>query len=574
MQEQPDVQLLRAYGNGDEAAFREIVSRHTDLVYSAALRQVSSPDLAQDIAQGVFVDLVRKAREVGERWAPNASLAGWLYRSTRFAVLNRLRDDQRRTKNERQAMEQLLTDSSPAPDWERIRPVLDEAMAELSDEDRDAIVLRYFKNHDFHFVGHALGLSDDAAQKRVSRAVDRLREFFSKRGVTIGVSGLVVLISANAVQSAPVALAATISTATAAAGTAAHTSTLIIATKAIAMTALQKTLIAVTVAVLAGAGIYEAHQASQLRAQVQTFQQQQTPLVNNLAKLEAENKRLSNLVSQAKDQKSLSQSQFNELLKLRGQSGQAQTAERELAKLKNAAAQQSDETPNFITNAMAMGIAMAQKGMKKNSEAKLARMKEQLRLTDSQEQAISDVIMKHVAERSQRSQEALEAMMHHQTPAQEPATGENSASEEDEIKALLTPDQLAAYPGFTQSEITTAADNSAKAQLAMMTADIDLSQEQQDKVRAALYQLNLNEKSVPPNNQAIAQARATGGYGDVMKLQLEAQKQSLEDKLKALDGILTPEQLAAYKQKQLDTIDMLSVGMKLMLPHTTNGAAR
>ena len=131
MQEKSDAQLLGAYLDGDEAAFREIVSRHTDLVYSAALRQVNSPDLAQDISQSVFVDLVRKAKQVNERLTPEASLAGWLYRSTRFAVLTRLRDDQRRARHERQAMEQLITDSSPVPDWDRIRPHLDEAMAEF-----------------------------------------------------------------------------------------------------------------------------------------------------------------------------------------------------------------------------------------------------------------------------------------------------------------------------------------------------------------------------------------------------------------------------------------------------------
>ena len=117
-------------------------------------------------------------------------------------------------------MEQLLTNSESAADWEQIRPALDEALDSLGDEDREALLLRYFKNQDFRAVGLALGVSDDAAQKRVSRAVERLREFFSKRNVTIGASGLAVLISANAVQSAPIGLAATISTAAILAGTA------------------------------------------------------------------------------------------------------------------------------------------------------------------------------------------------------------------------------------------------------------------------------------------------------------------------------------------------------------------
>jgi RNA polymerase sigma factor (sigma-70 family) len=557
-----DAQLLRDYAEGkSQDAFTELVRRHLDLVHSAALRQIRSPQLAEEISQSVFTDLARAA----DKLKPDTVLTAWLYQVTRRTAIDVVRRESRRQARERLAVEMAAMNTTA--DWAHIEPLLDDAMETLDEPDRAAILLRYFENKSLREVGQSLGASDDAAQKRVSRAVDRLRDYFSKRGVAIGAGGLVVLISANAVQSAPVALAATLSTATAVAGTTIHTSTIITATKVIAMTVLQKTAVAVTVAVLAGTGIYEAHQASQLRAQVQTLQQQQTPLVSNLAKLEAENKRLSNLASQEKEQKSLSHSQFDELLKLRGQAGQAQTTAQELAKLKSAA-QSGEGMPSYLTNAVAVGMAMAEKGEKKNSLAKLARMKEQLHLTDNQEQAISDIMLKHIADHSQHSQEALDAMMHHKTLMPEPATAGDSGNEEAEIKSLLTPDQLAAYPGFNQSEVATAADNSAKAQLAMMTADSDLSQEQQDKARAALYQLNLNEASTAPNKQAIAQARASGNYSDVIKLQIDAQKQSLEEKLKALDGILTPEQLATYKQKQMDTIDMLSSAMKAILPQT------
>jgi RNA polymerase sigma factor (sigma-70 family) len=288
MQDKPDAQLLREYANGNEAAFREIVERHTDLVYSAAARQVASADLARDIAQGVFVDLARKARPVSERLSTHASVIGWLYRSTRFAVLTHLRDDRRRAAHERQAMEQLITDSSPAQDWERIRPLLDEAMAELSDDDREAVLLRYFRNNDFRAVGQALGTSDDAAQKRVSRAVERLREFFSKRGVTIGAAGLVVVISANAVHAAPAGLAATISAAAVIAATTVQTSTAIAATKAIAMTTLQKAVITTTVAALIGVGVYEARQTSQLRDQIESLQLEHVSLTGQIVQLKHE----------------------------------------------------------------------------------------------------------------------------------------------------------------------------------------------------------------------------------------------------------------------------------------------
>src|SRR6185436_9037647 len=111
---------------------------------------------------------------------------------------------------------------------------------ELNAPDRNAILLRYFKNQDFQAVGLALGVSEAAAQKRVSRAVERLREFFAKRGVTIGATGLVLVISANAVQAAPAGLAGTLSTAAVVGGTTLTTTATATAGKAVAMTTLQK----------------------------------------------------------------------------------------------------------------------------------------------------------------------------------------------------------------------------------------------------------------------------------------------------------------------------------------------
>ncbi len=318
MQPRSDAQLLHDYAElGAEAAFAEIVARHTDLVYSAALRQVYSPDLASDVTQGVFTDLARKACTVSETLSPEATLVGWLYRGTRFAARDLYRNETRRTQRERQAMEQLHPAPETPPDWEQLRPVLDDAMSELDDTDRDAVLLRYFKNHDLRTVGATLGISDDAAQKRVSRAVERLREFFAKRGVTVGASGLAVVISANAVQAAPVGLALTISTAALLTGTTLATTATITATKAIAMTALHKTIVTATIAVLAGAGIYEARQASQLREQVQTLQQQQAPLMEQIKTLETEREEFVRQLAALRDDNERLNRNTGELLKLR-----------------------------------------------------------------------------------------------------------------------------------------------------------------------------------------------------------------------------------------------------------------
>src|SRR5437867_5690895 len=216
-----DLELLREYARErSEEAFAALVRRHLDLVYSAALRQIRSPQLAEEIAQSVFADLARTAHKL----KPDTVLTAWLYQVKRRTTVDVIRRESRRQFREKIATEMTAINATAdsgtgfQPVWADIEPILDEAMHELDDTDRAAVLLRYFENKSLREVGQTLGTSDDAAQKRVSRAVERLREFFAKRGVTVGASGLVVAITANAVQAAPVGLAVTISTAAALAG--------------------------------------------------------------------------------------------------------------------------------------------------------------------------------------------------------------------------------------------------------------------------------------------------------------------------------------------------------------------
>ncbi len=211
-----DLQLLARYARHQaEDAFEELVRRHLDLVHSAAQRQVRSPQLAEEVAQSTFITLAEHAQKL----APDTILSAWLYQVTRRAAIDVIRREARRQLREQIATE-MYTMNATADDWAHIEPLLDEAMHALDETDRTAILLRYFENKSLREVGQTLGTSDDAAQKRVSRAVERLREFFAKRGLTVGASGLVVVLSANAVQAAPVGLIATIATATALSGTA------------------------------------------------------------------------------------------------------------------------------------------------------------------------------------------------------------------------------------------------------------------------------------------------------------------------------------------------------------------
>ena len=572
MQDKSDARLLREYAEDrNEAAFREIVVRHADLVYWSALRQVGSPDLARDVAQGVFTDLARKAPALAGTLTANAALLGWLYRSTRFAALNLLRDDRRRQARERQVMEHFNPSSDTAPDWETIGPALDEAMADLSDEDREAVLLRYFKRCDLQAVGAALGVSEDAAQKRVSRAVDRLREFLSKRGVAAAAGGLGIVISANAVQAAPAGLIASISAA-ALSGTAVAATAAATVTKAIAMTTLQKSLVTAAIAAAVGAGIFEAHQASTLRTQVETLRRQQAPLAEQLGQLRTENESLSNQLNQARDSQALSKNQLSELLKLRGQAGMAGSDSRELARLKSTMAQQSGTVPDYMTNAMAMGLATAEKFQLKEAQARLARMKKTLHLTDDQAQAISDIQQKHIHSQSQLARDLINS--NHASEIFQAASGD-AMKQEAEIKALFTPEQLAAYPEYQQAEKLAAADNSANNDASRIAEDFNVSTEQQEQIHAAFSQIYLNDPASEPNPEAIAAARKSGNPTEAFKigidLGIEMQKSKLEQKVKVLESILTPEQLSNYREEQMNQINMSATAMKMFLPQKTSG---
>ncbi len=278
-----DLELLHQFArNHSQDAFTSLVNRHVNLVYSAALRQVRSSQLAEEITQSVFSDLAKNA----DKLKPETILTAWLYQVARRTAIDVIRKESRRQLREQIAVEMNAMNAT-ANDWTQIEPLLDDAMAALDETDRSAILLRYFENKNLREVGETLGTNEDAAQKRVSRAVEKLREFFSKRNVTIGASGLAVLISANAVQSAPLGLATTISAAAILTGTAVSTSTAVALTKTIAMTTIQKTFITAALVATVGAGIFEAHQAAQLRAQNKSLAQQ-------MAQLQTDNQNLSN----------------------------------------------------------------------------------------------------------------------------------------------------------------------------------------------------------------------------------------------------------------------------------------
>jgi RNA polymerase sigma factor (sigma-70 family) len=239
--------LLADYvANASERAFSEIVHGYIDLVYSTALRLVNGDThRAEDVVQTVFADLARLARTLPR----DVMLGGWLHRRTFHVATTIMRDERRRANRERQACEMNALQNDSDDGFEQIAPYLDEAINELNDRERAAIVLRYFERRDLRAVGAALGSNEDAAQKSVSRAVDKLRSHFERRGVVISSALIVSALAGNAVQAAPAGLASTVAAASlagaAVAGTIGFTTTL---TKIILM---KKTTTIITLCALA-----------------------------------------------------------------------------------------------------------------------------------------------------------------------------------------------------------------------------------------------------------------------------------------------------------------------------------
>ena len=198
-----DMDLVRDFAaNGSEAAFATLVGRHVNLVYSAALRRLGNPHEAEEVAQAVFIILARKAGGLRR----GTILSGWLYQTAQLTAANFQRAAWRRQHREQEAFMQFSEQSEPDVSWHRLGPLLEEAMARLGQKERDAVVLRFFENRTVREVASALGLREDAAQKRVNRATDKLRKYFVRRGVQVSTAALLASIGTHAVQAAPVEL--------------------------------------------------------------------------------------------------------------------------------------------------------------------------------------------------------------------------------------------------------------------------------------------------------------------------------------------------------------------------------
>ncbi|HEY3863636.1 MAG TPA: sigma-70 family RNA polymerase sigma factor [Verrucomicrobiae bacterium] len=302
-----DATWLREYAeNGSDRAFSALVQRYFNLVYSAALRLgQGDAALAQDVAQSVFTDFACKARSLPR----DVLLGGWLYKHTCFAAASAIRKERRRQARERQAFEMNTDTGESDTVWTKVAPLMDHALGRLGDSDRHAVVLRFFEQRSFKSVGGALGISEEAARKRVDRALDKLRVFFGQRGLSFSAAVLTAALDAHAGASAPAGMASAVASAAlahAAHGGGAGLSLFM------AMTKTHLTL-AAAVAGLATAVVLQSQSNTRLQRQNADLRHQAA----QLDQLRADNERLA--ARPAAPQ--LGQEQFRELLRLRGEAG-------------------------------------------------------------------------------------------------------------------------------------------------------------------------------------------------------------------------------------------------------------
>jgi RNA polymerase sigma factor (sigma-70 family) len=248
-----DMALVQEFAaSNSEQAFTALVQRHINLVYSVALRQLGNMQDAEEVTQAVFIILTKKTASLRK----GTILSGWLYQTAQLTSANFQRAARRRQRREQEAYMQFIQESEPDVSCQRLSPLLEEAMAKLGQAERDAVVLRFFENRTVREVAVALGLQEAAAQKRVNRATDKLRQFFLKRGVQVSTGALLVSLGANAVQAAPAGLASTVVATAALKGAAVSTSTLTLIKTTLNIMAWMKakTAIMVGVGILIAAG--------------------------------------------------------------------------------------------------------------------------------------------------------------------------------------------------------------------------------------------------------------------------------------------------------------------------------
>jgi RNA polymerase sigma factor (sigma-70 family) len=554
-------QLLTEYSrNSSETAFRELVARYIDLVHSAAVRLVNGDThLAEDVTQTVFADLARLARKLPSEVMPG----GWLHRHTCFVASNTMRSKRRREARERQAVEMNAIEDHSAAHLAQVAPLLDDAINELGAEDRAAILLRFFEQGDFRAVGAALGNTEEAARKRVDRALGKLESLLKQRGVALSATALASTLATQAVTAAPAGLAASIST-VALAGVAAGTGTTLTLPIIMSMTKLKIGIAsAVVVAGVSIPWILQHRTQAELDAVNASYREQ----TGKLAELTAENERLMANLARVPATAPSSNMSSAELLRLRGEVGRLR---QETAAEKAAAASRAN-APSVL------GGVTADPEMRKviRDQQKTAMtmiykdFAKRLKLTPEQTEKLNEL---HADEVMQNIDKITEALRGNKS-----ATEINRMFDEQEAaslaraKALLGPEEFAQYQDYTRN---LASYLTAEQFKGMIEGDEAAKDEKARLLYLAMQeetQRTLATAGLPPDYQTVP----------TMSFRNIASEAEAEKNLMLLDGIyervqaqagsfLTPEEAVKFAEFRTKAINNNRVGLtmnrKMMAP--------
>ncbi len=485
-----DSELLGQFAREQsQDAFTALVNRHLNLVYSAALRQVRSPQLAEEVSQTVFTQLACSAATL----QPTTILPAWLYQVTRHTAIDLIRSEARRQAREQIAY-QMSELHEPSAEWPRIEPLLDEAIASLEEPDRAALLLRFFENKSLREIGIALGSSEDAAQKRVGRAVDRLRDYFSRRQISVGAAALAALLTTHAVHAAPAGLAASVTTGavlSAAAFSSPVTTTLI---KSIAMTTLQKTAVAVVVTAALAVAVYENRQTVSLRAELEAVKQQQVqqaPLTAQVQQLQQERDRATNRAAALAGENASLKKSPPDVLKLRGEVGRLRQANSEIGSTNAISKLTSNpETKKLMRDQQKMGMAMIFKGFTQNAG-----------LSADMSDKFNDLLADHIMDNVNNVTTALR-----DKPTPDQLTQIFAAQEatlQEKIQTLLGPDGLAKYQDYSKNLLGTLTADQFKSKLTGTDAEQQDKSQQLAKLLHESTQAALTTAGLPADFQTV-----------------------------------------------------------------------
>jgi RNA polymerase sigma factor (sigma-70 family) len=538
-------------------AFTALVSRHLSLVYYAALRQVRSAHLAEEVSQAVFTNLACNAAKL----KPDTILTAWLYQVACHTAIDVVRREARRQAREQIAVQMSATADRPA-DWSQIEPLLDEALQSLEGRDRAAVLLRYFENKSLREVGEALGASEDAAQKRVSRALDRMRDFFAQRKITVGAGALAALLSAHALQAVPASLVGTIATGAVAASTALSQSTAIAVTKTIAMTTLQKIGITALAAGALVVGVYQARQVSKLREQVLTLQvqqEEQVALSNRVQALQAERDRATNALAELAAESATRKKGTNEALKLRGEVGRLRQENAKLgASSPLSKLTATPEAREMVRGQQKFGMGLLYKGLAESAK-----------LSTEQSDKLNNLLADHVME----NVELITTMLRDKPPLEQidQKFAAQDAALQEQVREMLGADGAARYQDYTKNLLSSLTADQFKSMLTGTDAEKadkskQVGQIMQDSVQAAVAAAGLPADYQPlPILNFGNIASEQEGDRSLQLLQDIYQRAST-----GLNGVLSPEELTKFQEFQNTAIknnrQVLSLNRTMMAP--------